>query len=631
MNIRRNTIGTIIGVCIALMCSGTARGAVELPKDIVKMKPFESTAKLGFASKNDITVARTTYAKVQAIMNVSYVPVTGWLYDPKFNQKSLKPDADTSELQAVNLPYQWGKDTSALFRTTFTMPENVNGFSIGGGAVALAFEGSATIDVFIDGKRVKSFTGSGELDLMDKIKPGESVTLGVKVTSLTQNGRLGSVSLHAAALDALKQPAEEILTRLESARLLFDQLPTKQKALLAAVTSVSKEADDLKSVKNVAQAMDSLEKMKSLLAPVDELIALYPIFNAGPSLQNVKQDEITVAWETRVPAASAVYYGKGALTDVVSDPTPVTFHKIKIKGLEQETEYKYLAVTNKLAAPESVFRTAIRRDTPFKFVVWADDQSNPQIFEPLVDMMIERKPDIGISVGDEVGCGGDYPEWANEFFHPLRRLIIKMPFFVAIGNHEYCESSCGKPVVWFENYMALPDTGGYYRAATYGNSRFIMLNQQQDLSCPGVVPGTNQYEWLLKELESPEYKAADFHFMFMHKPPYSDCWSGGYYDGESSARTNLVPLIEKYGIDIVFSGHTHDYERGQWPRPGGPYYIITGGAGGGLDDTQYKDWPQMQMHEFVHHFSFITIAGKKLKFSAIDQDGKLIDSFEIAK
>ncbi|MFA6451160.1 MAG: metallophosphoesterase family protein [bacterium] len=631
MDIRRKMTGIMLGVCVALACAVSAKGAVEIPKDLVQMKPFKSTAKAGFATKNDVTIARNAYAKVQAFRNVSYAPVGDWMFDPKFNAKTLKPETDESVLTKVKLPYAWGKDSGGIFRTKFTMPETVNGYSLAGGAVALAFEGSTTIDVYIDGKRVKSFTGSGELELTGKIKPGESVTLGVKVTDLRQDGRLGSVRVHALALDAFQQPADEILARIESARCLFDQLPTKQKSLLDAVTTVAKETDKLKGVSDIAQTIAALEKMKALLAPVDEMVAKYPVFNAGPYLQNVTQNEITVAWETRIPAPSTVYYGKDALTNVVSDPTPVLFHKVVIKGLEPQTVYKYMAVTSKLAAPESTFKTAIRRDTPFKFVVWADDQSNPQIFEPLVDLMIERKPDIGISVGDEVGNGSEYQAWAREFFYPLRRLIINTPFFVAIGNHEYGGSSCGKPVEWFEKYMALPDNPaqGYYYAVTYGNSRFIMLNQQAEAGCNSLNPASKQFAWLLKEFESEEYKKADFHFMFFHKPPYSECWSGGYYDGEPGVRENIVPLIEKYKVDMVFSGHTHDYEHGQWPQPDGPHYIITGGAGGGLDDTQYKDWPQIQMYKFVHHFSFISIDGKKLTYSAIDSDNKLVDTFKI--
>lgn len=626
-----NHFTATLAVLLAAMVMGASARAAAPPDNLVRMKPYVSTAKTGYVPMGDAAVAAGVSAKAQSFYNISAAPVAGWTAAAGADAKDLKPDASAAGFAAVTLPHAWGADPIRVFRASFTMPDSVNGFAIGTGAVSLSFSGKGTLDVYVNGKRIKSFTGGGDLDITGKIKPGETVTLGVKVTEMTGHGKLEAVSLRSAELDALREPAGGIMARLETARRLLEQLPGKQTKLIEAVIASGRELDALKGASDVAQVRAALDRIEVLLAPMDTLTARFPVFNAGPYLQNVKHDEITVAWETRAPAPSAVYYGKSALDNVVSDPAPVTFHKVVIKGLDPETEYKYLAVSGEQAAPESTFSTAVKRDTPFSFVVWGDNQSNPQISEPLVDLMIPLDPDIAINVGDEVGGGADYSAWVRELFYPMRRLFIDTPYFTAIGNHEYTGIPCGTPVKWFESYMALPAAHGYYYAVTYGNTRFIMLNQQQDTGCPGVNPGTEQYEWLLKELDSPEYKTADFHFMFMHKPPYSNCWAGGYYDGEAAARAHLVPLIEKHGIDIVFSGHTHDYERGQWPRPGGPYYIITGGGGGSLDDTVYKEWPQMQMHNFVHHFSHVSINGRTLKFQAIDKNGNIIDSFEIVK
>ena len=599
------------------------------PENLMRMKPYVSTAKTGFVVDNESATARSVYGKVQSYGNIGALRIDGWKASVNGNVKALKPDADTGGFDDVNLSHSWGNDPMCFFRTEFTMPDNVNGFPIGDGAVSLSFSGNGTMDIHVNGKRVKSLPGGGDLDITGRIKPGETITLGVKVTDMTSRGKLDPVYLRSAELDSLKEPVNEILAQLETARLLLEQLPGRPGKLLDAVTATGREIDALKGVTDIEVVRSALDNIKALLAPMSELTAKHPVFNAGPALQNMTQGAVTVTWETRAPAPSAVYYGKDGLDKVVADPEPVTFHKVAITGLDTETEYKYLAVSAEQAAPESTFRTAPQRDTPFSFMVVGDDQSNPQIFEPLTDLMIPMKPDLLLSVGDVVGTGGDYSAWAREFFYPLRRLISKIPFFVAIGNHEYGGFSCGGPVTWFEEYMALPDTGvGYSYAVTYGNSRFIMLNQHEDTGCPGVVPGTKVYDWLLEELESPEFKAADFHFMLMHKPPYSKCWAGGYYDGEASVRTHIVPLIEKYDIDMVFSGHTHDYERGEL---NGTYYIITGGAGGHLDDTVYKEWPHIKVHHFVHHFSHLTINGKKLSFEAVDQDGNVIDSFEIVK
>jgi hypothetical protein len=51
--------------------------------------------------------------------------------------------------------------------------------------------------------------------------------------------------------------------------------------------------------------------------------------------------------------------------------------------------------------------------------------------------------------------------------------------------------------------------------------------------------------------------------------------------------SSLVPLYEKYGVDIALAGHVHSYER-TWPilrmsihQKKGVRYIVSGGGGGG--------------------------------------------------
>ncbi len=624
------TAAAVLGISITLT-GAAARAGAKAPADIVKMKPYVATR--AKKQDKDELAARAAYAKVQEMKNFAYVPVTGWMADPAASVKSMRPDADNSGLEKADLPYNCQKMGPCIFRTDFTVPEKAYGFKIGESEMTLEFSGMGIMDIFVNGKRVSGFTGNGVVDITGKLKPGDNVTLGVKLTEMTQHGKLESVKLHVKSLDALAAPADEVMSLLGNAALMFEQLPNKQKPLQAAVAAAARELDAMKGNTDPARAVAGLEKIKKLLAPVSELLAKYPLFNAGPALQNVKPDGITVTWETRVPAPSAVYYGTGGLTNVVSDPAPATFHKIVIKGLKPQTEYKYLAVSSKLAGPASMFRTTKKSGTPFGFTVFGDDQGNPGVLEPLADLMIGLKPDFIFSVGDETDCGIGYETWASQLFHPLRRLIINTPYFVAIGNHEYCGGSCGNPVEWFDKYMALPEAeGGYYYAMTYGNSRFIVLNMQEYAGCIGAVPSSKQYEWLLKEFESPEYKAATFRFVLMHEPPYSEYWGSAYkYDGESWEREHLVPLLEKYKVDIMFSGHVHEYERGQWPRPGGTYYVITGGGGGGLDDIFVRDWPQIEKTKSVHHFVSVKVDGKKLTLKAIGLDGKAFDSFEINK
>src|SRR5206468_10104446 len=68
-------------------------------------------------------------------------------------------------------------------------------------------------------------------------------------------------------------------------------------------------------------------------------------------------------------------------------------------------------------------------------------------------------------------------------------------------------------------------------------------------------PGSPQYQWLERTLAS---STQPWKFVFMHWGPYSCSIVHG---SNMTVREVLAPLFERYGVDIVFSGHDHDYER----------------------------------------------------------------------
>jgi hypothetical protein len=137
-------------------------------------------------------------------------------------------------------------------------------------------------------------------------------------------------------------------------------------------------------------------------------------------------------------------------------------------------------------------------------------------------------------------------------------------------------------------------------------------------------------------------------------PPYCERW----IDGSASLRQSLVPLLEEYDVDICFSGHTHEYERGEQNHV---HYVITGGASwldhpeivvqdwehmfvGGAHDLPF-DWrresspgvlgpPQPIVGGLVNEYTLITIREDYLKLEAqgFNADGSVIgvlDTFEI--
>jgi len=161
-----------------------------------------------------------------------------------------------------------------------------------------------------------------------------------------------------------------------------------------------------------------------------------------------------------------------------------------------------------------------------------------------------------------------------------------------------------------------------------------MVDSNQPLDPAGAI-----YQWLEADLAA---STAPWKFVCHHHAPYSsDVDDYGDTSREKSVLGDLkvrqlVPLYERYGVDIVFYGHIHDYERTLPLRAGkydptGVVYVQTGGAGGGLENyaPNRSAFTAKVLRE--HHFCNVVIAGNRLAFQAIDIKGRVFDQFEIKK
>ena len=88
----------------------------------------------------------------------------------------------------------------------------------------------------------------------------------------------------------------------------------------------------------------------------------------------------------------------------------------------------------------------------------------------------------------------------------------------------------------------------------------------------------------------------------------------------------LVPLYDRHGVDIVWNGHIHSYER-TWPLRGeravgartrAPTYMITGGGGGSLETPgPIRPWFQNHVRR-GHHYCLVAVNGRTLEMKAFD-------------
>lgn len=366
-----------------------------------------------------------------------------------------------------------------------------------------------------------------------------------------------------------------------------------------------------------------------------------PEIIAGPYLQHVTQTSMTIMWETAQPCTSVVEYGEAEwvkkgqpvpLKNLIKEDEKKTIHELVLKGLKVQTNYFYRVGSvnedgEKVASEIYTFQTAVRKDSPFAFVVMGDNRTHPERFERIIARAWAERPNFMLNVGDVVTDGNVKEQWIEEYLRPAAELMRRVPTYVAIGNHE-------RNADWYYKYVSYPKPENYY-SFDYGNAHFALIDSNKDLS-----PDSKQYKWLDKDLAQSK---ARWKFVLHHHPPYSsdendygDTYRGKSRLGDMNVR-QLVPLYEKYKVDIVWYGHIHDYER-TWPiRDGkvdqkrGVIYIQTGGGGAGLEDfAPTRSWFTAKVLR-NWQYCLVAIHEETLRMMAYDIDGRMYDYLELKK
>ncbi|MFN5168911.1 MAG: metallophosphoesterase [Cyclobacteriaceae bacterium] len=371
-------------------------------------------------------------------------------------------------------------------------------------------------------------------------------------------------------------------------------------------------------------------------------------FNAGPYLHYATRNSINITWETDRPADFIVEYGKQLPLDkqvevsslnAVKEPgseSPRLIQEITLSNLDPATAYFYniKARARDGSTMESgilTFATAVEELDPFAFAVIGDTEARPHINDRICDHVWDERPNLFLVVGDltDGGKSENKFEWNFEYFQGVTQLASRVPVFPVAGNGE-------GDLVWYNRYHRLPEREAYY-SFTYGNAEFFMLNSNQSSE---FAPGGAQYQWLEEKLRNSK---ARWKFVAHHHAPYSadeddygDSWRGATNMGDLAIR-QIVPLYEKYDVDMVFFGHLHTYQRtlpianSGVDKKNGVIYVQGGGGGGNLEDfAPSRAWFSAKTYR-GHHYFIVSVHDNSLNLKMYDSEGRLRDYLDLAK
>jgi hypothetical protein len=213
--------------------------------------------------------------------------------------------------------------------------------------------------------------------------------------------------------------------------------------------------------------------------------------------------------------------------------------------------------------------------------------------------------ELVIMVGDNMYGGESERDFQNKFEKPYKAILDQgIKFYASLGNHD------------------LPDRQIAYKPFNMNGQRYYTFKPKDGIrffALDSNYMDKKQLDWLEGELKA---SGSEWKICFFHHPLYS---SGEKHGSAVELRKVLEPLIMKYGVDVVFAGHEHFYERIK-PQQGIQYFILGNSAklrrGGITANSELT----AKGFDTDNAYMLAEIKGDEMSFQTISRTGTTIDS-----
>ncbi|MFN7951009.1 MAG: metallophosphoesterase [bacterium] len=302
--------------------------------------------------------------------------------------------------------------------------------------------------------------------------------------------------------------------------------------------------------------------------------------------------------------------------------------EIPLSGLAAASHYEYRVRIGASTFGSGSFDTAKVGPSSFTFVALGDTREGANIDHQRVrDCVISDSSSYGpysflLNTGD-LQNSNNATTWQNFFeiesvnaTSPVGKGAIYLnviPFFPARGNHDFTQ-------IWYNNFFAPPtfNSGNEdYYSFDYGSMHVVSLNA--NVAAGATDPQTQFLEADLLAQKNAGYPGPIV--VFFHQAGVSSANHGN----TSSVKNNWFPIFQEYGVDLVFQGHDHVYER--FATINGVNYVTTGGAGADLYDITPSPWTVVGLK--THNYTLVDVNGQNLTVTAKNDSCSVIDSFTV--
>jgi len=211
--------------------------------------------------------------------------------------------------------------------------------------------------------------------------------------------------------------------------------------------------------------------------------------------------------------------------------------------------------------------------------------------------------DFVIMLGDNIYGGHSPADFTRKFELPYKPLLdAGVKFYATLGNHDNPDDE--------RLYKPFNMSGERYYSFKKGDVAFFALDSSY------MDPA--QLSWIEQNLRNSQAK---WKICYFHHPLYSD---GKSHGPDMDLRAQLAPLFQRYGVNAVFSGHEHVYER--MKPENNIYYFILGNSGKLMTHDFRRSADMIAGFDTDRSFMLVEISGDKLYFQVISRTGTTIDS-----
>ncbi len=400
----------------------------------------------------------------------------------------------------------------------------------------------------------------------------------------------------------------------------------------------------------------------------------------GPYLQMSTHNSIVIRWRSNVASDSRVRYGTSStnLNFTTTISSQKTEHEVQLVGLSPNTKYFYSvgsATTVLQGNTDNYFVTNPIPGTVSPVRVWVTgdfghgSSAQNQVRDSYTNYTGATHTNVWLWLGDNAYNDGTDAEYQAKVFNIYPNQFKKIVTWPTSGNHDlHTANAASQTGPYFDNFTmpTAAQAGGVasgteaYYSFNYANIHFICLesNDAAFRASNGAMAN-----WIRNDLAANTQR---WTVVYFHHPPFSK----GSHDSDNSSemvgmRTNIIPILESYDVDLVLSGHSHSYERSMMIR--GHYglestfnsstmavnsgsgilptgYVKTGpnyygtvyavcGVSGTLGGTS-SGWPHNAMYtSSVSYYGsmVIDVNGDQLDAKFLTSGGSIWDQFSIKK